>query len=72
MSINISLPLFQLEYKILFDPLYISNYDNMHCKTEIKDTSIDQNNIDLKRVYYDNAILIKVDIKPFIIELGNY
>ena len=72
MDIEVSMPLFQLEYKMLFDALYISNYDNIHCKTDVVDKSVDLQNIDLKRVYYDNAMLVKVDIKPFIIELGNF
>ena len=69
MSLDVQLPLFDLEYDVLFNPLTISNYKNMHIKTKIIDTT--HKKILTNRMYYDSGIIVDAVLHPFILSLGN-
>jgi vacuolar protein sorting-associated protein 13A/C len=70
LDLNIQMPLFEPEYDILYSALKISNHGNRHMQTSVHDKT--HKTISLKRVYYDNALMVSTRLSQFITQIGNY
>ena len=53
----------------MYDTLKISNYEDKHMICKLKDTT--HSKIDQNRNYYDNALMVKIKLNPFILMIGN-
>jgi hypothetical protein len=68
--VKAQLPLFEPEYELLYKPVKVSNYQNRHMATRIQDSTF--KNISPNQVVYDNAMIVKTHLTPFILLIGNF
>ena len=60
---------YDLEYKFLTHAVKISNYNKIHMDTDVIDST--QKEIQSNGFYVDAAMIVQIEILPFIAILGN-
>ena len=61
---------YDLVYKFLTHAIKVSNYDNIHMKTDVKDSTFKE--MKNNGFYVDGAMIVKIEMLPFVAILGNH